>query len=140
MTSRALRRASFTHFGKGPRKTWVLRLEGEEVPEPGEQVHVYKRPKEGQPPPPPQARTISRVLWNGPGKEGKGVVWLCSFLSKGDEELLVLARQGLELCPAEGSEDNPSFVLLQSLSSKVIQKLIGADRPQEEGEELGAKG
>ena len=31
MTSPKLRRASFTHFGKGPRKTWVLRLEGEDV-------------------------------------------------------------------------------------------------------------
>lgn len=131
MTSPKLRRASFAHFGKGPRKTWVLRLEGEEVPEPGEQVHVYKRPKEGQPPPAPQVRTISRVLWSGPGKEGKGVVWLCSFLSKADEELLALARQ---VTTTQMARPLITTEVEQAvdLATRIIHKLIGADRPQEE--------
>lgn len=137
MTSPKLRRASFTHFGKGPRKTWVLRLEGEEVPEPGEQVHVYKRPKEGQPPPPPQVRTISRVLWSGPGKEGEGIVWLCAFLSKADEELLALARQVTGGPQGLGA---PTLAALgQSLAERVIRKLIGTDRPQEEKEEANGQ-
>ena len=131
-----LRRASFTHFGKGPRKTWVLRLEGTEPPEPGEQVQVFKRPKEGQQPPTPQVRTISRVLWSGPGKEGKGVVWLCAFLSKGDEELLALAR-GVQEMEAKALVDAELAMTAHLLGEKVIHKLIGADRPREEVERDG---
>jgi hypothetical protein len=87
-----MRTATFTRFGKGARKLWVLRIEGGDTPQKGEAIQVKK--KDGT----AEEKRVAKVVWQGwlkdtggaPGAESP--LYLCLWQSAKEARMLDLAR------------------------------------------------
>jgi hypothetical protein len=112
-----MRTATFTRFGKGARKLWVLRIEGGDTPQKGEAIQVQK--KDGT----TEEKRVAKVVWQGWLKDESGApgaespLYLCLWQSAKEARMVELARGLLR-----GTDAVTRFDAQQELAKLVLEK------------------